>query len=236
MTWQVLCFAGYCVLSYLAVRLVSPVLSVAALALLIGAPLARPLRAGRPLAWLLAAALVAAAFLASRRATTAAHVAVLLAPAAINLALAGLFGHTLLAGRMPLVERIVRLLHAPEDVRDGAVYGYARTVTVCWTALFLFNAATCLSLALLAAPRGLLLTLGVEPPATVPLAAWALFSDFGCYGLSALLFLVEFLYRRRRFPWQPYRNLGEFLRSAAGVGPALAAELWPRKPPRGDLR
>ncbi|MBS0395882.1 MAG: hypothetical protein JSR54_14775 [Proteobacteria bacterium] len=232
MSLQLLLFVAYCVLSYLAVRVGSAALSVAALALLLGAPLARPLRAGRAWAWLLAVAIAAAALFASRSALIAARLAVLLAPAGINLGLAWLFGHTLLEGRMPLVERIVRLLHRPEDIRDVAVYRYARSVTACWTALFLFNAALCLLLALLAEPQGLLLTLGLRPPATVPLAAWAFFSDFGCYALTALLFLVEFLYRRRRFPWQPYASLLEFLRSAAGVGPALAAELWPRKPRR----
>ncbi|MBS0376110.1 MAG: hypothetical protein JSR73_16135 [Proteobacteria bacterium] len=233
---KVLLFAAYCVLSYLAVRLGSAGLSLAALACLAAAPLSRPLLEWRPWAWLLVLALGAAALAASEQRVVAARVAVLLAPAAINLALAVLFGHTLLAGRMPLVERIVRLLHAPEEILDAAVYGYARAVTGLWTALFVFNATTCLVLALLATPRGLLATLGWPPPVSVPLAAWAFFADFGCYGLTALLFLGEFLYRRRRFPWQPYRSLGEFLRSAAGVGPALAAELWPRKPPRGDLR
>lgn len=224
-------FVAYVVLSYLGVRLDNGGLAIAALALLLGAPLARPLRAGRAWAWVLALALLALAIVVSRTALAGARVAVLVAPACINLGLAWFFGHTLQDGRMPLVERIVRLLHAPEDIRDPAVWGYARTVTVCWVALFLFNAAVCLLLALIAAPRGLLLTLGYRPPLTVPLASWALYADFGCYGLVALLFLVEFLYRRRRFPWQPYRSLFDFLKSAAGVGPALAAELWPRKPP-----
>jgi uncharacterized membrane protein len=143
----------------------------------------------------------------------------------VNLSLAALFGHTLLGGREPLVARMVRLLHVDDGVQDEAVWGYARRVTGWWTALFLFNAAVTFALALVATPIGLLRMAGVQPALSVPAAWWSWFSNFGCYLLVGLLFVVEFRVRQRRFAWQPYANLFDFLRRAAAIGPALSAEM-----------
>lgn len=219
---------AYMLLTYLAIALAMPALAVVALALLAVIVLYKPLRRGALWAYVAVAALLA--LLASAPAQRWAPIALFLPPVFINGGLAWLFGHTLLSGKTPLIARIVRLLHRHDEVRDPAVWDYARSVTKCWTALFCFNAALCLVLAAFAAPNGLLAALGHPPRVTIPSSYWSFYSEIGCYALFGLMFLVEYAYRRRRFPWQPYRNFLDFLRQAAGIGPALAAELWSGEP------
>jgi uncharacterized membrane protein len=214
---------AYLLLDHLSVALASPRLALLALGTLVAMLLLAPLRTGRPWAWLLLAACLAG--LLTPPVQHWAPFVLMLPPTVVNLALAVLFGHTLLGGREPLVARMVRLLHANDVVEDEAVWGYARSVTRCWTALFLFNAAMTLALALLAAPVGLLRMAGIEPPLALPAVWWSYFSNFGCYLLVGVLFIVEFMVRQRRFPWQPYPSLVDFLRRAAAIGPALSAEM-----------
>jgi uncharacterized membrane protein len=143
----------------------------------------------------------------------------------VNLGLCWLFGHTLRGARTPLVVRIVGLLHGPGDPLDDAIRRYARSVTACWTGLFLFNSAVCLVLALCASPGGWLLEAGISPPVAVPAKFWSMFADVGTYVLTAVMFVGEYAYRRRRFPQQPYRNFLDFLRRAIAIGPRLFADL-----------
>ena len=226
---QVLLVVVYMVLAHLSLALADARLAVVAMGLLLAMFLVKPLRERRVWAYLLATGAAVTLTLVAR--SNWVQIALFFPPTLINLGLAWLFGHTLLAGRTPLVARIVRLLHADDDIEDPAVWVYARSVTVAWTALFLFNAAICLMLALIAAPKGLLIAAGYVPAVTVPTLYWTLYSDVVCYALVALMFCCEYLYRQYRFPRQPYRNLFDFLRRAAGIGPALAAELWPRNEP-----
>jgi uncharacterized membrane protein len=214
---------GYLVLDHLSVAFASPRLALLALGTLVAMVLLAPLRAGRAWAWLLLTACLAGLLTPPVRHW--APFVLMLPPTVINLALAALFGHTLFGGREPLVARMVRLLHANDAVQDEAVWGYARSVTGWWTALFLFNAALALLLALVATPVGLLRMAGIEPPIALPAVWWSYFSNFGCYLLVGVLFIVEFMVRQRRFPWQPYSSLFDFLRRAAAIGPALSAEM-----------
>jgi len=146
-------------------------------------------------------------------------------PIAINVGLAWLFGHTLLPGKTPLVERIIRKLHSADEMLDPSVWAYARQVTTVWTGLFCMNTLLCVGLAMVAAPDGILSLIGMKPPFTIPAAYWSLFSDLGCYLLTGVLFIAEYSYRKRRFPWQPYRNFFDFLRRAIAIGPAVMADL-----------
>lgn len=220
---QLLLVIAYLLLDHLSVLLASPRLALLALGLLVALLLAKPLQARRPWAWLLwlACLLLLLTPLAARWAP----LALLLPATVVNACLAWLFGHTLRGGREPLVARMVRLLHAEDPVRDPAVWGYARTVTAWWTGLFCCNALVTLALALVATPGGLLLQLGFTPWWPLPASWWSYFANFGCYLLVGVLFLGEFTLRQRRFPWQPYGNLFDFLRRAVAIGPALAAEL-----------
>jgi uncharacterized membrane protein len=220
---QLLLVVGYLLLDHFSVVLASPRLALLALGLLVGLLLVRALRARRAWAWLLWAACLL--LLLTPPAQRWAPLVLMLPATLINAGLAWLFGHTLLRGREPLVARMVRLLHASDAIQDPAVWGYARKVTAWWTALFCFNAAGTLGLALLATPGGLLLQLGFVPAWPLPAAWWSYFANAGCYLLVGLLFLGEFQLRKRLFPWQPYGNLFEFLRRALAIGPALAAEM-----------
>jgi len=220
---QVVLVVAYMVMTHVAVVLHSDRLALGAVTLLVLISLSGALARRRPWAYLAVAGTAALALtLAS---APWARIVLFVPPTAVNLGLAWLFGHTLLAGRMPLVERIVRLLHPSDDIQDPAVWTYARTVTRCWTALFVVNATLCLGLALVASPGGLLAMLGIPAPFTIPTLYWSLFSDAGCYVLTGLMFVGEYQVRRRRFPWQPYRNFFDFLRQASAIGPALMAQL-----------
>ena len=132
--------------------------------------------------------------------------------------MAWVFGHTLRRGRTPLIENIIRALDGPEDRLDEDVLRYARRLTAVWTALFVLLGAINTALALCAKPGGLLLTFGLQPVVTVPLSLWSLFANVLNYLLVAALFVVEFLYRQRRFPQQPYRGLLDFTRRVASLG------------------
>jgi uncharacterized membrane protein len=220
---QLLLVLAYLVLDHLSVVLASPRLALLALGLLVALLLARPLRARRAWAWLLWAACLLA--LLAPPLQRWAPLVLMLPATVINAALAWLFGHTLLGGREPLVARMVRLLHVNDAVQDAAVWGYARSVTACWTALFCCNALLTLGLALVATPGGMLLQMGITPAWPLPVAWWSYFANAGCYILVGVLFLVEYGLRKRLFPWQPYRSFFDFLRRAAAIGPALAAEM-----------
>ena len=213
----------YVLAEHSALVLGMPRLAVGAVGLLAVMVLLAPLRARRAWAWI--AVLLVAGALAMPGAQRWASIALLLPPTIVNAALAWLFGHTLFGGRMPLVERMVRLLHEPEPVDDAAVLAYARRVTGIWALLLGFNALASFLLALLAVPGGLLDASGIRPAWPVPIRWWSAFSNLGCYVLVACLFVVEYAVRRRLFPWQPYRNLFDFLARAARIGPRLATQL-----------
>jgi len=137
---------------------------------------------------------------------------------------AWLFGHTLAAGRVPLIERLVRLLHPPEEQLLPGVPEYAHRLTLAWSVLFVALALISLLLACVAQPSGVLLLLGVAPPFTVPQQWWSLFANFIEYLIAAGFFAVEYVYRRHRFPQQPYVNMVDFVRRAVAVAPEVMGE------------
>ena len=128
------------------------------------------------------------------------------------------FGHTLRRGRTPLIEGIIRALNGPEDSLNADIISYARRLTGVWTVLLAVLAVINAALALCAEPGGLLLTFGVQPAVTVPLSLWSLFANVLNYVLVAGLFVGEFMFRRRRFPQQPYGGLLDFTHKVASLG------------------
>ncbi|MCK7592362.1 ketosynthase [Pseudomarimonas salicorniae] len=142
-------------------------------------------------------------------------------PVLLNAFLAWLFGRTLAAGRRPLIEQMVRVLHGEPDAIDAGVAPYARRLTALWAGLFAALAVINLILALLAVPDGLLVETGFAPPLAVPLSLWSLFANVLNYVIVAAFFLLEYAYRRRRFPDQPYRNVVDFTCRVARLGPAF---------------
>ena len=98
-----------------------------------------------------------------------------------NLALAALFGRTLLAGREALVSQFARLAHG------GAISPlkrrYTRRVTVAWTAFFVVNAAVSTGLFLWA-----------------PAAVWSTYANLLTMPLLVAMFAVEHAVRVRVLP------------------------------------
>jgi uncharacterized membrane protein len=137
--------------------------------------------------------------------------------------MAWVFGHTLLAGRTPLIEQMVRILH-PEtglNAPEPDVWPYARRLTAVWTLLFVMIGLTNFVFGLIATPDGVLLSHGVQPPVTVSQHTWSLFANVIGYLLVAGFGLVEYAYRRRRFPHQPFKNFVDFTRQVSAAMPKL---------------
>jgi len=142
--------------------------------------------ASRMPAWMTALAAVAAIGSAWIDLRVIAQLA-LAGPALAFLAVAWLFGRTLLPGRTPLVETIARL------ERDGdfptGLAGYTRRLTWAWAILLAGIPAVAAALALFATA-----------------AAQSLFVNFASYALLALLYFGEYAYRVWRYPQFPHKN------------------------------
>jgi len=177
-----------------------------------------PLRAKPVLALGLLAAGVA--LLTLLHASGHAHLPLMLPPVLFNLAIGLYFARSLAPGRMPLIERIVRALNHGE-VHHPDVPAYARAWTRAWAGILLTLAAINALLALLAAPKGVLLGLGLSPPLSVPLEVWSLFANLLNYLIVAVVFVGEYLYRSRRFPHSDYGGFVGFLKRIGRLGPAF---------------
>lgn len=217
-------FAGifacaYPVAAHIAVTRGSVRWAILAIALLAAAALLPALLRGRALAWLSLAALALGCWWLEQMATPA--VLLYVAPVLVPAFLAWLFGHTLFAGRTPLIAQIIRVLHRDGIPPDPAVWLYARRLTLTWTIFLAALASANLTLAALAEPAGLLLAAGLQPPVTVPRYWWSLFANVIGYVLVATFFGIEYAYRVRRFPQQPYRNIVEFARRVGAIMPQL---------------
>lgn len=197
----------------------SGVLAACALGTIVLMVLAEGLLRGRARAWLaLLAAAVALAWLAGSR---HALMPLLLVPVAFVAMVAWWFARSLRAGRVPLIARIVSALDgtAPAHL-EPTLYRYARRLTLAW-ALVLGLLCLCnLVLAAIAVPRGLLAGFGFDPPLSVTEAQWSWFANWLNYGLVGGFFLLEFAYRKRRFPGR-YQSLLDFLRRLSRLGPAF---------------
>lgn len=93
------------------------------------------------------------------------------------LALLAAFGRTLVGGRTPLCVTFAEMVHGP---LSAAHERYARQVTVAWVVFF----------GLLAAISTLLFLL-------TPLTVWSMYANFMVLPLVALMFIAEYLVRRR---------------------------------------
>ncbi|HEY0334644.1 MAG TPA: ketosynthase [Stenotrophomonas sp.] len=149
----------------------------------------------------------------------------LLLPVAFTLLIAWGFARTLLPGREPLITRIVSALHARAGMpMTEALTRYGRGLTLAWAlflaALTLFN----LVLALCASPQWLA-AIGSPPALAISHAQWSWLANLACWGLVGAFCVVEYAVRQRRFPQQPYRHVGDFVRQMAQLGPAFWRDL-----------
>jgi uncharacterized membrane protein len=210
---------SYPVTAYLAVSRHSFPLTLLAIALLTAAVLAPSLFRGKLAAWIALPCVAACLWLLSE--TNSRQLVLYAPPVLIPAFLAWVFGHTLAADRTPLIAQLVQLLHPSQDSIDAAVWPYARRLTLAWTVLLLMIALANLVLAVLVAPDGLLIAAGIAPRLTVSQDLWSLFANVVGYLLIVAFFLIEYAYRRRRFPQQPYRNFFDFVRRTIAASPRL---------------
>jgi uncharacterized membrane protein len=209
---------AYPVVAHLAVAKASLPLTVAAVAILAATILVPGLFKGSKIAWVVLPFVIAGcAWLAQARVPA---LPLFIAPILVPMFLAWFFGQSLAPGRTALIAQFIRAVHRDREP-DPAVWSYAISLTKVWTGFFILAATINLSLALIASPDGLLLASGIQPPVTVPREWWSLFANCIGYVLIAVFFVVEYAYRRYRFPQQPYRNMYEFLRQMAAVAPQV---------------
>lgn len=213
---------AYPITTHVAIARRSSALTVLAVVILAALVMIPWLASGRLLAWLVLPVIAVGCWLISD-----AHLALLplyLPPVIIPSAIAWLFGRTLLDGRMPLIEQFVRAMEQPGFEPDAAIQRYARQLTSVWAAMLVSLALINLLLAAFAAPRGLLIALGFTPAVTVPQETWSLFANFIAYMVIVVFFIIEYAFRRRRFPDQPYRNFADFIRRTIAASPRLLGQ------------
>jgi uncharacterized membrane protein len=115
----------------------------------------------------------------------------------VNLALAAVFGRTLLRGEEPLISRLSRLAHG--GALSAARARYTRRATFAWTLFFLACAAVSSALFWLAPP-----------------ARWSVFANVLTGPLVALMFGAEYLVRCRVLPAGDRSGLTEAIRAWRG--------------------
>lgn len=215
---------SYLGLSHLATAQGSHRLAALAVGLIVLLLLTEPLWHRRP--WALAVTSLAAAALWMLKDSEHIHIALLLMPVIFLLLLAWLFGRTLQAGRTPVIGKIVRALEGSETGEvTPDLDRYTRGLTATWTAVFIEMAALNLGLALMATPGGLLARAGITSPWPISDHQWSWFANWLNYGLVGAVFVIEFTYRKRRFPGR-YKNAADFVRRMAGLGPAFWRDLF----------
>lgn len=215
-----LCALAYPFVAHLAVVRNSMALIVVAVALLLAVALLPALLRGSAAAWATVPIVGGVLWWLSR--STHSTLPLYIAPVLVPGFMAGVFGGSLLKGHTPMIAQLIRLMQQPADGEpDPAVWAYARALTGAWTLSFMVICAANLVLALLAEPNGVLLASGVEPPFTIPLEGWSWFANGIDYLLVAAFFLIEYAYRRHRFPRQPYRNLLDFFQRVLAAMPRL---------------
>jgi uncharacterized membrane protein len=121
----------------------------------------------------------------------------------INVALAFVFGASLLPGRDPFISRFARMEHGtlPADLDR-----YTRRLTWIWTVLFAAMATIALALSLFGS-----------------LAAWSTFTNLVAYALVAALFVGKYAYRRLRYRNYRHATLLDLVANVRSAG------LFPRK-------
>ncbi|NLA67781.1 MAG: ketosynthase [Gammaproteobacteria bacterium] len=211
--------AAYAVLAHLASATLDDRYAYAALLALVAMMLAAGLWARRAWAWLALVPSLAACHLL--HAAGQAGLPLLLAPVVFVAAIAWLFARSLWSPRGALITRIVAALDGSTPATLAPeLLAYSRGLTAAWALALAVLALANLLLALVAEPGGLLAQLGLRAPVTITREQWSLFANILTYGIVGGFFVVEFAYRKHRFPGR-HGSFAGFLRQMAGLGPAF---------------
>lgn len=141
-------------------------------------------------------------------------------PVVINAALAWLFARTLSLPR-PLIARCIVAVEGEARLHDRGVARYARQLTAFWAGVLAANALV-LALLLLCVDRsGLLAHLGLA--ASLRIHAWwaVAWLQVGGYVLPALVFVLEYAYRRWHLRHLHHLGLAPMLLRLAASWPHL---------------
>ena len=198
-----------------------PDLAVIAGSLLVLMVLIEPMAARRAWAWALA--LLTLVGLGALWHSPYAMLLLAAPPVVFTGGIAWFFGRSLRRERTPLITCIVEGLYRQAGMPiSPEQYRYTRRLTLAWALLLCGLTLVNLVLGLCAEPSGVLVQLGYDSPLTISDARASLFANLLAYGVVGGFFLAEYLLRGRWFPQRPYRNLPEFLRQMARLGP----EFW----------
>jgi uncharacterized membrane protein len=211
---------AYLPLAYCAGTGRSPTLAALALGDIALLALIEPLLRRRAAAWLaLAATVLALIALAHSR---FALMPLLLVPPLFTAMIGWWFARSLRPGREPLIAKVVGALYAQSGMPlSPRHHRYTRQLTLAWAVLLALMTLLNLTLALIAVPDGVLAQFGIDAPMTVTNAQWSLIANLGNYGVMGGFMLAEFQLRKRVFPVRPYRNVFDFARRMAALGPAF---------------
>ena len=201
--WLRLCLvAVYLVVAHFASTGESPALAAWALLDVAVIVLLPALLRARPAAWIgLCGCAIALWWLSS---TPHVWLPLLLVPVACVGLVAFGFARTLRQGRVPLVMRIVAALDGttPQDLAPE-LQAYARRLTLAWALLLSALALFDLAMALFASRE-----------------QWSWLANIGDYVVIGGFMLLEFAWRRHRFPGR-HRGFIDFIRRMVGLGPAF---------------
>ncbi|MGI2234252.1 hypothetical protein ACRPM7_30325, partial [Burkholderia vietnamiensis] len=113
--------------------------------------------------------------------------------ASFNVAMALLFGRTLMAGQVPLCTRFAAMIHGEIT---PAVARYTRRITLAWALFFVAIAAVSTLLF-----------------ATAPIAAWSTFANYLSLPLVAVMFAAEHACRRVALPGDARTTMADSMRA-----------------------
>lgn len=142
-------------------------------------------------------------------------------PIAVNVLLASLFGRSLRHGATPLVARFIEALEGREQLTLPGVASYARHLTVFWATLTALQALVLAVLLLCAVPGGVLDSLGIVSPWSVPADVAQSYAHVGGYVLIAAAFLLEHVFRRWHLRHVHHLRLHELALGIAARWPQL---------------
>lgn len=123
-----------------------------------------------------------------------------LPPIVISLGLLVLFASTLKVDKVPIITRYAELIDG--ELNDEMV-GYTYRITQIWTVFFFILFVECIGLAIFA-----------------PAEIWSLFTNVINYVAIAVMFIAEFIYRKRNYSDQPNRSFIQFMQRVVRIKPS----------------